>query len=149
MTFMFNDGGRSETKFKGTAGDCAVRAISIAFELPYMTAYELMRDANQQFAESHRCKVAKRIQKNGPSPRNGNFRKPFHALMNELGATWVSTMSIGSGCKVHLCADELPKGRLIANVSKHYTAVIDGIINDTYDCSRNGTRCVYGYWLIG
>jgi len=25
-------------------------------------------------------------------------------------------------------------------------AVIDGVINDTYDCSREGTRCVYGYW---
>lgn len=28
----------------------------------------------------------------------------------------------------------------------HYTAVIDGIIHDTHDCSRDGSRCVYGYW---
>jgi len=55
-------------------------------------------------------------------------------------------MKIGSGCKVHLSSNELPDGRLIVKVSKHITAVIDGVLNDTYDCSRNGTRCVYGYF---
>ena len=58
-------------------------------------------------------------------------------------------MQIGSGCKVHLKAEELPKGRIIARVSKHYTTVIDGVLNDTYDCSRGETRCVYGYWKKG
>ena len=55
-------------------------------------------------------------------------------------------MSIGSGCKVHLKADELPSGNIIVALSKHYCAVIDGVIHDTHDCSRNETRCVYGYW---
>jgi hypothetical protein len=26
--------------------------------------------------------------------------------------------------------------------------VIDGVIHDTHDCSRNGTRCVYGYYRV-
>lgn len=69
-------------------------------------------------------------------------------------------MFVGSGCKVHLTDGELPKGRLIVNVSKHLTAVIDGVIHDTHDPQRyeekqvgnlqyevvKGTRCVYGYW---
>ena len=55
-------------------------------------------------------------------------------------------MQIGQGCKVHLKADELPGGRIVATVSKHYTAIIDGEIHDTYDCSRDGERCVYGYF---
>ena len=55
-------------------------------------------------------------------------------------------MAIGSGCKVHLRADELPSGRLIVSVSKHLTAVIDGVIHDNHDPSRDGTRCVYGYF---
>ena len=38
-------------------------------------------------------------------------------------------------------------GRLIVKVSKHLTSVIDGVINDTYDPSRNATRCVYGYYI--
>jgi hypothetical protein len=28
------------------------------------------------------------------------------------------------------------------------TAVIDGVIYDTPDCSRGGTRCVYGYFSL-
>jgi hypothetical protein len=56
-------------------------------------------------------------------------------------------MAVGSGCKVHLRADELPSGRLIVRVSHHFAAVIDGVIHDTHDCSRGGTRCVYGYWV--
>jgi hypothetical protein len=58
-------------------------------------------------------------------------------------------MQIGSGCTVHLRPKELPAGRLVVSVSKHLTAVIDGVIHDTHDCSRRGTRCVYGYWQPG
>jgi hypothetical protein len=68
--------------------------------------------------------------------------------MKDLGFEWTPTMTIGSGCKVHLKADELPNGRIIANVSKHVVAVIDGVIYDTHDPSRNETRCVYGYWRL-
>ena len=55
-------------------------------------------------------------------------------------------MAIGQACKVHLSSDELPSGRLVVSVSKHVTAVIDGVIHDTHDPGRDGTRCVYGYW---
>jgi hypothetical protein len=48
-----------------------------------------------------------------------------------------------------LCASELPQGALLVKVSKHLTAVIDGVIHDTHDCSRGGTRCVYGYFSMG
>ena len=27
-------------------------------------------------------------------------------------------------------------------------AVIDGVVNDIYDGTRGGSRCVYGYWYI-
>ncbi len=37
-------------------------------------------------------------------------------------------MQIGSGCTVHLRADELPSGRLVVSVSRHLTAVIDCVI---------------------
>jgi len=55
-------------------------------------------------------------------------------------------MAIGSGCTVHLRSEELPKGRLLVKVSGHLTAVIDGVLYDTHDCSRHGMRCVYGYF---
>jgi len=55
-------------------------------------------------------------------------------------------MSIGSGTKVHLRAEDLPTGRIVVQASKHVVAVIDGVMHDTHDPSRDGTRCVYGYW---
>ena len=35
----------------------------------------------------------------------------------------------------------------IARVSKHFVAVMDGVIRDTHDPSRKGKRAVYGYWI--
>lgn len=32
------------------------------------------------------------------------------------------------------------------NRRKHVCAVINGVIHDTFDSSREGSRCVYGYW---
>ena len=58
---------------------------------------------------------------------------------------WVPTMQIGSGCKIHLRADELPSGRIICRLSKHLTAVIDGIVNDTYNPARERTLIEYGH----
>lgn len=55
-------------------------------------------------------------------------------------------MSISSGCQVHLKASALPQGPLLVKVSRHLTAVIDGVLYDTHNCSRGGTRCVYGYF---
>jgi hypothetical protein len=66
--------------------------------------------------------------------------------MESIDWRWVPTMQFGSVCKVYLREDELPSGRLVINVSKHTTAVIDGVIHDTHDPSRNGTRCVNGYF---
>jgi hypothetical protein len=37
----------------------------------------------------------------------------------------------------------------IVRCLKPTAAVIDGIVHDTYDPSRNGTRCVYGYLTKG
>jgi hypothetical protein len=58
-------------------------------------------------------------------------------------------MGIGTGCTVHLRDGELPSGRLVVSVSRHEVAVIDGVMHDTHDPSRDGTRCVYGYWKEG
>lgn len=55
-------------------------------------------------------------------------------------------MKIGSGCTMHLRKDELPSGTIICKTSRHVVTAIDGVVQDTYDCTRDGTRCVYGYW---
>ena len=56
-------------------------------------------------------------------------------------------MQIGIACKLKLSEAALIKGRMICRVSRHICAVIDGVIYDTYDCSSDDSRCVYGYWI--
>lgn len=138
MQFNFNDGGREQAGYKGTTGDCVTRAVAIATGRPYQEVYA---DINK-FAETERP------QKNGKtsSARTGVYKKTTRQYLLAQGFEWVPTMQIGSGCKVHLRAEELPSGTIICSVSKHIVAVIDGVIQDTFDCSRNGTRCVYGYY---
>lgn len=141
MRLELNDGGRAAAGFKGTAGDCVARSIAIASGVPYAEVYA-------RLAAGTGSQRAGKRGKRSASARNGvnTTRKWFKDYMAELGFAWTPTMGIGTGCKVHLRADELPHGRLVVAVSKHMTAVIDGVINDTHDCARNGTRCVYGYW---
>ena len=141
--FVSNDGGRKAAGYKGKAGDCVCRAIAIAAQLPYQQVYDRLAEGNASQRKSKRDKGERtRTACDGINTR----RKWFKDFMRELGFTWTPTMQIGSGCTTHLKADELPSGHLVVNVSKHFTAVIDGVIQDTYDCSRDGTRCVYGYY---
>lgn len=144
MKHVNNDGGRKAAGFRGSAGDCVARAISIAANLPYQEVYDRLAGGMVQ------QRASKRTKKQPRSARNGIYvgRKWFKDYMAEIGFEWTATMKIGEGCKVHLKAGELPAGRLVVRVSKHVVAVIDGEIHDTYDGSRDGTRCVYGYWKL-
>ena len=135
----FNDGGRKEAGYKGTTGDCGTRAIAIACQLPYQEVYDMV------IKHASRERISKR-KKSKSHPRTGIYMVTMKRSMEALGWKWKATMGIGTGCKVHLDSDELPKGRIICRGSKHYVALIDGVINDTHDCSRDGGRCVYGYW---
>lgn len=148
VPFKFNDGGRAAAGYKGITGDCVVRAIAIAAQVPYQEVYDALFDQRATYAATRRNRTAANIRRKGNSPRNGSPRKVYDAYLKQLGWRFVPTMSFGSGCKVHLRPDELPGGRIIARVSKHLCAVIDGVIHDTYDCSRDGTRCVYGYYTM-
>ena len=139
MDFVFHDGGRATAGYKGKTGDCVTRSIAIATGKTYQQVY----DALNQFAETERIGKRKRKRSNS---RTGVFRETYQSYLESLGWQWTSTLSIGSGCQVHLRASELPPGPLIVKVSRHLAAVIDGVLYDTYNCSRAGTRCVYGYF---
>ena len=138
MEWVYDDGGRAAAGYKGTAGDCVCRAIAIAVERPYQEVYDLINT----FAKAER----KSSCQSKSSARNGVRKTTVRKLLAHYGWKWHPIMTIGSGCTVHLRDGELPMGRIIAAVTSHDVAVIDGVIHDTYDCSREGTRCVYGYF---
>jgi hypothetical protein len=141
MQFIFSDGGRATAGFKGETGDCVTRAIAIATRMPYVEVYNLVNQfANGTVKTKRSGKVLR------SSARVGVYKDTTRAVMEHLGWRWVPTMAVGRGCTTHLKAEELPKGRIIVKVSRHLAAVIDGVLFDTHDCSRDGTRCVYGYY---
>lgn len=143
MKFVYNDGGRQVAGYRGSAGDCGTRALAIALDISYQTAYDLINE------ESHHDRKSKRKRGRGKSSaRNGVYTNTMRRVMACLGWEWVPLMKIGSGCTVHMKDGEVPsKGRIIVSLSKHFAAVVDGVLHDTYDCTRGGTRCVYGYWI--
>lgn len=131
MQFIYSDGGRSNY-FKGKAGDCVTRAICNATGLDYKKVYNDLKALN-----------------NGVSCRNGTPKAIRRKYLEKLGWVWHATMDIGQGCQVHLDANELPAGTIIVSLSKHLTCVKNGVLYDTYDCTRGGSRCVYGYYTKG
>lgn len=146
MRYVFDDGGRAAAGFLGLTGDCVTRAIAIATERPYAEIYALVNSHAQRERPNAR---AGRMRGRRSSARTGVFKSTERKVLAELGWRYVPTMGIGTGCKIHLKDGELPMGRLVVQVSKHLCAVIDGVLHDTDDVSRDGTRCVYGYYVKG
>lgn len=140
MKFVYSTGGR-EKYFKGqNVGDCVTRAICNATGKDYLEVYNALNDLGKKERTG-------KHKKGKSNARNGVYKTTFKKYIKSLGWEWVPTMLIGEGCKVHLNDCELPKGTLIVSVSRHLTCVKDGVLYDTYDCTRDGTRCVYGYFV--
>lgn len=137
MDWTYSDGGREAAGFKGEARDCVVRAIAIATRIPYREVYDAINNEAKR----------ENIRKGGKSTaRTGVHRVTYERYLIKLGWHWKRTMDIGTGCKVHMRASELPPGRIIVSLSRHLACVVDGVVFDNHDCTRNGTRCVYGYY---
>jgi len=126
-SFTFNDGGRSRY-FKGRAGDCAARAMSIALELDYKLCYD-------ELAKAHSAKTGKR------SARNGIYKDDFNVVLNRHGWVWRSAPKL-DGRKAR--SVDMPRGRVIVRMARHFAAVVDGVLHDTWDSS---SKMVYGYWV--
>lgn len=131
LPFVFDDGGRALAGRKGHVGDCVARAIAIATQTPYLDVIALIN-----------ARAGKAIAQKGV-PKSLTRR----ILLEDFGWQWTPTMAIGQGCVVHLRQNEVPMaGRLVVSVTRHVTAVIDGVVHDTHDPARGGSRCVYGFY---
>jgi len=146
LKLKINDGGRAAAGYKGKAGDCVVRSIAIVTNTPYQKIYNDLYEENENFRKNSKTRLARSLKQKNDSPRTGTHRVVLKKYLKKIGWNWTPTMFVGQGCKVHLKKSELPNDTLIVSCSKHITVVINGVLHDTYDCSRNGTRCVYGYW---
>lgn len=144
LPFQFDDGGRAKAAFQSLARDCVTRSIAIATGLPYQRVYQDIASGNA--AQKATSKTPKRSLSadHGVNTR----RKWFKEYMSSLGFEWVPAMHVGNPKRAYLCEEDLPTGRLVVALSKHYTAVINGVIRDTFNCCPDGSRCVFGFWRL-
>lgn len=149
LPLVRTDGGRGcwpgqaeQARDRGrTSRDCVCRAIAIATEMPYWEVHEGLLAQRESMRQTRRVRVS--------SPDSGVNRVVYERYLAALGWEWVPVMGIGTGCTMRLAVGEVPAGRIIVRLSRHLAAVIDGVLHDSHDCSRGGTRCVYGYWKKG
>lgn len=140
MELVYSTGGREKYFKADRVGDCVTRAICNATGKDYLEVYNDLKEL-----ASH-----ERITKRNPrksTVRDGVSKSICHKYIEDtLGWKWHSCCGIGKTNRTHLLESELPSGILIIQCSKHLTCVKDRVLYDTYDCTREGTRMVYGYW---
>ena len=125
--YTYNDGGREAAGMK-TKTDCGIRSMAIACNLTYSEARTKLKDA---------ASLGKMGSK---SVARGIYKEDMSDALRKLGWVWHSAPKI-EGRKARLT--DLPHGRIIVRMAKHFAAVIDGELNDTWDSSQ---KMVYGYW---
>lgn len=124
MEFHFNTGGREKYYKQVYVRDCATRALAIANNLDYKVAYKLMWKYQ-----------------NG-TPRNGVSTKSTNRCLSDIGWDYHDIKS------EHIKINEFkfPNGIIICRIKGHVTTIINGIINDTWNCSKKNPEIV-GYWI--
>lgn len=121
--YKTNDGGMLEYFPGNDIGDSIIRAISIATGKDCKQVYDIMLDGMR--------KMNKRR-----SPRSGINKQVYHNYLIENGFEWYQSSIYSEGYTMHLHKDELPGGILIVSLTKHFSCVINGVINDSIDPRR-------------
>jgi hypothetical protein len=148
VDWVYDDGGRAEARIRTRArSDCAVRAIAIAVQKPYREVYEALSAAMCAHAMTaaysggaEASEVYRRQAKGGFNVARGCPDEVARAYLEGFG--WFYTPA--KNRRVPLLQYDLPAGRIIVAVHRHFVAVIDGVIHDTGDIAR--LRCVHGYY---
>ena len=126
MNYTYSDAGRSAAGFKGES-DCGIRAVAVACSMSYQDARKLLKEY------SNKGKLGSR------AISRGIYREDMTAALQSIGWKWVSAPKF-DGRKARY--SDIP-GTAICRMAKHYAAVIDGVLIDTWDSSE---KMVYGYW---
>ena len=106
-----------------------MRAVAIVDQRSYTEVF----DEVEQFRR--RCDL-----------QHGALKTWIPRYMLHLGWVWTPATFLAEGCTMHLCARELPRGRIVVRISTRVAAVVDRVLHDIADESRGGHRCVYGWW---
>ena len=151
-------GGRRAAGYKGDVPDCVVRATAIVMGLDYDETLHMLQDMNFEWHRNTICQLPwmrnRREENEGfsPSRMSEEFRsiawgvptKLAHVLYQDLGFTYKRTFAKGwfiSNYSDLVNYGLLPlEGSLVLVMRGHVSAVIDGVIHDTFDTRKMVVR---------
>lgn len=125
--FNFNNPHPKQKK----VGDCVKRAITIATGKDYM---EVQRDLNR----------LKKITGCEKFNDNENYKYYIEKVLNAKKISFPAQKGFSRMNGYRFC-EAFPKGTFILRMAGHLSCCVDGIINDTWDCSE---KCVYNAWEV-
>lgn len=132
IPFQFNDGGRTAAGFFKSP-DCVVRAIAIAENISYKDAIKVVRDKLLINKGDYTARQLTAVR--------GVPQFVTEMIMAGLGYRYTQ---LGN---VRFCKESIPVGRVVVRVRGHVAAVINGVLQDTWDCQKTGRRPLLGYWV--
>lgn len=111
--------------------DCVKRAITLSTGKDYI---EVQKELNQ-VKKITRCKVFN---------ENLNYKYYIENILKFKKLSFPAHAGVPRMNGERFCK-EFPNGRYILRMAGHLTCCIDGVINDTWDCSH---KCVYNAWEV-
>ena len=109
--------------------DCVKRSIALTTGIPY-------RDVQKGLNEHKKITGVNRFY-NNPNPRS------FMENVLGFGRVLAPKKADGTRESVEAFAKAHPRGRYVVSISGHWTACIDGIIYDTWDCGKESVLSYY------
>ena len=119
--FIRNDGGRKEAGYKGTTGDCVVRAVAIMSGRGYRECYDACASANKLFSRSPKA---------SKSARNGVSDAAWQYVLTYLG---FADTGVKASDEMSITEAYNRYGDSIVEIPRHLIAVKDGYVVDAWD----------------
>lgn len=126
--FVYHDGGRTSSGFKGK-NDCAIRAMAIACDISYCEARNILKESSRD-GKMGSGAISK-----------GVYKEDLESALSQFGFKRKRAPKF-EGRKARY--QDIPKGRVVVRMARHFAAVVDGVLYDTFDSSE---KMVYSYWV--
>ena len=137
--YAYDDGGRADAGFRGSTGDCVVRAIAIVTGTPYVDAYRRMAASMRRAGYSATGNAYRQKRKPGFRPSLPAF-KVQELVIASYGLRRLKQPR--STRPTYTEAHALHGDCLVGTV-KHISAILDGNLRDIFD-NRTYDGRIYG-----
>ena len=133
LGYEYDDGGRQAAGYKGSTGNCVVRAIAITTDFGYQHVYDAMADAMKcaGYARSGNAYATRKRKDGKPAKGNGlNGRQVQEMVLRHFG---FEKVKLAKGPRPTYAEAHKAYGECIVSTTKHMAALKGGALRDTFD----------------